>query len=88
MPFSLTSFHFQRALRVSFAAATGVVGAFFLPSPVSAQQEAAPAAAASGAEAASDFEKQSLALRTALHYDASLESPLKSLVALYRGADI
>ncbi|MCP5550980.1 MAG: PQQ-binding-like beta-propeller repeat protein [Akkermansiaceae bacterium] len=30
-----------------------------------------------------DFEKQSLALRTALHYDPSLDAPLKSLVNLY-----
>ncbi len=36
---------------------------------------------------AESFDKQSLALRTALHYDASLDSPMKSLVALYQNAD-
>lgn len=39
------------------------------------------------AAVASDFDKQSLAVRTALHYDASLETPLKSLIALYRNAN-
>ncbi|MFK5920686.1 MAG: PQQ-binding-like beta-propeller repeat protein [Verrucomicrobiota bacterium] len=33
-----------------------------------------------------DFDKQSLALRTALHYDASLQAPLKSLIRLYEKA--
>ena len=33
------------------------------------------------------FDKQSLALRTALHYDPSLESPLQSLVRLYEKAN-
>ncbi len=46
-----------------------------------------PAKASPAAADASDFDKQSLALRTALHYDPSLESPLKSLVTLYRNAD-
>lgn len=32
------------------------------------------------------FDKQSLALRTALHYDPSLEAPLKGLVRLYNKA--
>ncbi|MEM7011880.1 MAG: PQQ-binding-like beta-propeller repeat protein [Verrucomicrobiota bacterium] len=33
------------------------------------------------------FDKQSVAYRTALHYDPSLESPLKQLVELYRKQD-
>lgn len=33
-----------------------------------------------------DFDKTSLSLRTALHYDPSVEAPLKKLVELYRGA--
>ena len=33
---------------------------------------------------AKDFDKESLALRTALHHDASLELPLERLVDLYR----
>lgn len=33
------------------------------------------------------FEKQSGALRTALHFDPSLEAPLKNLAKLYTGAD-
>lgn len=37
-----------------------------------------------GAAAPSDFDKRSLAFRTALHYDASLEAPLNSLVELYQ----
>ncbi len=32
------------------------------------------------------FDKQSLALRTALHYDSSLDAPLKSLIRLYEKA--
>ncbi|MCB1093492.1 MAG: hypothetical protein KDL87_18285, partial [Verrucomicrobiae bacterium] len=38
------------------------------------------------APSSGDFDKQSLAVRTALHYDPSLDSPLKSLVTLYRNA--
>lgn len=33
------------------------------------------------------FDKQSMTLRTALHYDPSLEAPLQSLVRLYEKAD-
>ncbi len=36
---------------------------------------------------ADDFEKQSVALRTALHYDPSLGQPLKTLLQLYEKAD-
>ncbi|MCB1229097.1 MAG: PQQ-binding-like beta-propeller repeat protein [Verrucomicrobiae bacterium] len=53
-----------------------------------AGQSAPPAPPTTEASAETEsFEKQSLALRTALHYDPSLDSPLKSLVSLYRNAD-
>ncbi|WP_075089508.1 hypothetical protein [Verrucomicrobium spinosum] len=42
----------------------------------------APAAA----EETADFDKTSVTLRTALHYDPSVEVPLQKLVELYRSA--
>lgn len=53
------------------------------PGPV-ARAQAQGAAAQSPQEAA--FEKSSLAWRTALHFDPGAESPLKSLINLYKSA--
>jgi len=44
-------------------------------------------ASGQGGDNADDFDKQSVALRTALHYDPSLGQPLKSLLQLYENAD-
>lgn len=44
-------------------------------------------ASAQAVESGDEFEKQSVALRTALHYDPSLGQPLKTLLQLYEKAD-
>jgi len=46
-----------------------------------------PSAIGQAEGGADDFEKQSIALRTALHYDPSLGQPLKTLLQLYEKAD-
>lgn len=52
----------------------------------------ADSAAAASKQQEEAFDKQSLALRTALHYDHTLQAPLKSLIDLYekagRGEDL
>jgi thioredoxin-like negative regulator of GroEL/outer membrane protein assembly factor BamB len=80
-----TAFVFFRSPRFIFSilafAGAGVIPFSFAQTPAPPQSPPATAAAAS------DFDKQSLAVRTALHFDPSLDSPLKSLIALYRNAN-
>ena len=45
-----------------------------------------PASAQQAQEPKQDFDKTSLSLRTALHYDPAVDAPLKKLVELYRAA--
>ena len=77
----------RRIASRSFLAAVAIGVGAWAAVPSSAQDAAAETEASPEAAAVSDFEKQSLALRTALHYDPSLDSPLNSLVTLYRNAD-
>ena len=60
----------------------GVLWGVFLGEFEAGAQQAAP----TEANDEGSFEKQSLALRTALHYDPSLDTPLHTLVKLYREA--
>ncbi|RBP45954.1 putative pyrroloquinoline-quinone binding quinoprotein [Roseimicrobium gellanilyticum] len=58
---------------------------FFVAVPPTHSQQSAPTA--DSAPAAPDsFDKTSIALRTALHYDPAVDVPLQKLVALYRDA--
>ena len=69
---------YARHLSVTVSAALGLLLAF------PAQPASGQAAGDAGGD---DFEKQSVALRTALHYDPSLGQPLKTLLQLYEKAD-
>ena len=77
------------AASVSLSLAVLGLGLGSLAAQDTGKTEATPAAepAAPAADSVAEFEKQSLALRTALHYDPSLDSPLKSLVTLYQNVD-
>lgn len=81
MPSSVVSL----CLRVCAVSCLGAVGGGFAQETPAAKGQTP--AAAPGAAAPSEFDRQSLAVRTALHYDPSLDTPLKSLISLYREAD-